>query len=293
MKNNLRSEFNQRQKMLKDSYEIYFYSDSHFQSVLPHRHDYYEFYFPASGSIEMEISGMRTPLSYRDVVVVPPETVHRAVTKSEEGSYSRYVFWISRPWYEKLFPQADQCDYVTRRAKDGKYITHFTENEYTVIHSKLLRLMEEDRSKQYGAEAFARVCISDLIMTISRIAYVHDHPDRSDERTDLFRSIMEYIEQNLSEDLSLDTVADTFYVSKYHIAHIFKSRLGLSMHQYITKKRLERCASAIASGRQINRVYEYFGFKDYSAFFRAFKKEYGISPKDYQNVYLRDPRIPR
>ena len=293
MKKELRSEFNKRQNMIEDSYEVYYYSDRHFQSVLPHTHDYYEFYFPAEGHIEMEIAGTRTPLSYRDVVIVPPRTVHRAVTESSEGSYSRYIFWISKRFFNELAKEIPETGYIVKLAEEGTYIFHFSEPEYMAVNAKLLRLIEENRSDLYAKNAFARLCISDLLLTLSRMAYEHDHPGMKNERDDLFRNIMEYIEHHLDEDLSLDTIAGIFFVSKGHIAHVFKDELGISLHRYIVRKRLERCAAAIASGKPIHEVFDNFGFKDYSAFFRAFKKEYGISPREYQNVYIRDPRLPK
>lgn len=291
MKKDLRSEFNRRQNMIEEDYEVYYYSDRHFQSVLPHTHDYYEFYFPAEGHIEMEISGTMTPLSYRNIVIVPPGTVHRAVTQSSERSYSRYVFWISRRFYNELVKEIPEIAYVMKNAEEGKYILHFSEAEYMTLRTRLVRLIEENRSDLYAKHAFAGLCISDLLLTISRMAFEHDHPEIRTDRDDLFRNIMDYIEHHLEEDLSLDMLAGIFFVSKGHISHVFKNEIGISLHQYILRKRLERCAAAIASGKPIRDVYDNFGFRDYSSFFRAFKKEYGISPRDYQNVYIRDPRL--
>ena len=84
----------------------------------------------------------------------------------------------------------------------------------------------------------------------------------------------------------MDTLAKKFFVSKYHIAHVFKENIGLSIHQYITKKRLDLCQEAISGGMSIKDAYHQYGFGDYSSFFRAFKKEYGISPKDYRDMQI-------
>ena len=105
----------------------------------------------------------------------------------------------------------------------------------------------------------------------------------------LFQNILSYVESNLEDPLSLEDIAGKFFVSKYYISHLFKDTLGISLHQYIIKKRLAECRDAIISGESISKTYERFGFRDYSSFFKAFKKEYGISPKEYQALYLHGP----
>ena len=74
------------------------------------------------------------------------------------------------------------------------------------------------------------------------------------------------------------------FLSKYYIAHLFQENTGLSVHQYITKKRLAACVEAMQSGQRINEIYGRLGFLNYSSFYRAFLKEYGCPP----SVYLEE-----
>ena len=55
----------------------------------------------------------------------------------------------------------------------------------------------------------------------------------------------------------------------------------------ILKKRMQASREAILGGENISQVYERFGFRDYSSFYRAFRREYGMSPKEYREERLR------
>lgn len=93
--------------------------------------------------------------------------------------------------------------------------------------------------------------------------------------------IINYIKENLQEDLSIDTLSSKFFINKYYLMHKFKSQTGYTLHKYIQQKRLAFSKSLIIKGYKITEIYLKCGFGDYSSFIRAFKKAYGISPKDY------------
>ena len=94
-------------------------------------------------------------------------------------------------------------------------------------------------------------------------------------------NIIHYINENLYSDLSLDSLAKIFYLSKYHLLREFKKHSGYTVHQYIHQKRLIMAKSLLKDGLTVTEVCNRCGFGDYSNFIRAFKKAFGAPPKTF------------
>ncbi len=277
--------------MLSSDYEVFYYSDKDFKTLKPHAHDYYECYLFLEGDITMEIflpggERLRHKMVPGDLMLVPPGISHHALIDDPEKTYRRFVFWISRDCCSDLTSESVDYMYLIQQAEAfHKYIFHLPPSEFHQVESRFLRLLEEISSDRYGCTAARHLCLCDLILTINRIIYDEDHKQTGSDELTLFQNILSYIDSNLEEPLPLDEIASQFFVSKYYVAHLFKDALGISLHQYIIKKRLAECRNAIIGGAGISKTYERFGFRDYSSFFKAFKKEYGMSPKEYQNLF--------
>lgn len=286
MKQNLQSTFNPRQYMLSRDFEIYYYNDINPNKVDYHTHDYYEFYFFLEGAVSIQIEQEIYPLRFGDIMLIPPGTAHRLVIHDRNVRYRRFVFWISLAYCESLGASSSDYTYLMRKATDDKiHIFHNDRISFNMIQTKIIRLLEEIHSERFGKKVQIPLCVNDLVLHVNRIIYEQDFPESRSGESSLYEKLLAYIEEHIDEELSLDELAETFYVSKYHIAHIFKENLGMSIHQYIMKKRLSLCSEALLSNESISGVYSSFGFGDYSSFYRAFKKEYGISPKEFQTEH--------
>ncbi len=288
MQKKLQSSFQKRQYMLSKDYEIYYYSDTKLYSVNTHTHDYYEFYFFLEGNVSIFIGGKEYALSAGDILLIPPGISHHAVVHDMERPYRRFVFWISEDYASQLMYQEKEYGYLMQYVvQNQEYIFHqdlVTSNE---VQSKVFRLLSEVHSQRFGKEAQIHVCIQDLLLFMNRKVYEQKHPVNNLEALTLYQNILLFIEEHLDEDLSLERLAKEYYVSKYYVSHLFKDNAGFSLHQYIMKKRLALCKDAILTNPGITDVYQQFGFSDYTSFYRAFKKEYGMSPKEYREVNTR------
>ena len=282
MKKNLKSAFNTRQYMVTKDFEVYFYDDTKLLNISDHTHDYYEYYAFLAGHVDLYIEDKAITLQPGDILLIPPHVKHRTVITETGTPYQRFVFWVSKEYAHHLLEQSSDYGYLMKEAEyQGYYLYHNDFIARNSIYSKFYELLEELKSDRFGRMAMIHLHVADLLLYLNRVAYEQTHIDKESSDSSLYEQLLSHIENHIDEDLSLDELANTFFVSKYHIAHVFKANLGISIHQYILKKRLSLCRASITSHKMIGEHYMLFGFKDYSSFYRAFKKEYGISPKDF------------
>ena len=284
----LRSEFNSRQYMLAQDFELYYYSDLHFSSVGRHSHPYTEVYLFCEGEVDMEIEGRRHALACGDVLVLPPGTVHRAIVRSGETAYRRFVFWLSESCCAAL--RAESPDYLyffDRAAQKREYLCPLDPLEFNSLRGMLFAILEEMHTDRFGRGARLALGIREVLLTLGRTVWQRDHPRSKKKTVSSFQTVTDYIAAHLEGDLSLDALSRELYLSKFHIAHLVQDNTGLSLHRYVTKKRLSACCEAIRGGESIGACCARLGFANYSSFYRAFLKEYGVSP----SAFLRE-RVP-
>lgn len=110
------------------------------------------------------------------------------------------------------------------------------------------------------------------------------------EKPDMLERVMAYIEANLSGRITLADTARHFYVSESTISQLFSKKMGVSFYRAVTQRRLISAKRLILEALPMETVAGRAGFSDYSTFYRAFKQEYGISPRQYRNLYLSPHR---
>lgn len=93
-----------------------------------------------------------------------------------------------------------------------------------------------------------------------------------------------FIENNLSEKLSLEIIAKKAFFSTFHFHRLFKIIVGETVHNFIHRKRIEKAASSLLHQKEktVTEVAELVGFGNISSFSKAFKKFYGISPNQFK-----------
>lgn len=272
--------FDPRQEMGKRDFELQYKRDSYLKDVELHHHDFFELYFLMSGDVTYIIESKIYHVMPGDILLISPKELHQLVIRPEMSSYERYVLWVD--------PQALQ-----RLGGDAELSRCFD----TAMGSNLISLHGEDRSRVqslmeamhreshqggFGSEKLMESLLVQLLVTVNRLALRQDTKPRDMPHSNVAVSrVIDYVNLHYGEALSLDMLAEKFFVSKYHLSHEFNRQVGTSIYRYIQKKRLLIARQLMAQGKRPNEVYSACGFGDYAGFYRAFKAEYGTGPREY------------
>ena len=144
--------------------------------------------------------------------------------------------------------------------------------------------LEATASQQgFANELYTEMLFVEFMILLNRALLDHEidelHPAVYDKK---ILPLLTYINENLLEDLSIDSLAAQFFLSKYHMMRKFKAETGCSIHQYITNKRLLRARSMLKSDLPLTKICFDCGFRDYSTFSRSFRELFHQTPKDYR-----------
>lgn len=276
--------FDPRQVMRREDFEVFHYRDPRPGFVEVHHHDFYEVYFLLGGNVSYWVDGRVIPMLPGDLLFINPMELHRPMPDEREPICERFVLWINKAYLEGLStPQLSLTGCFDTQRPDHSHRIRPTAAQRAMLTGLLGTLVQEHYSKEPGSEISAKGAFLQLIVELNRLAYRGEQLRETEELSQLVRSAMAYIGENISQSLSLEDIAGKLFVSKYHLSHAFSGEMGISLYRYIMLRRLLMARQLLAAGEPAGQVCRSCGFSDYTSFYRAFKSEYGISPRDFLN----------
>lgn len=281
--------FSTRQKMLDSDFEIYRYRDSYLSEVELHHHDFYEVYFFLSGSVTYIIESRKYQMKPGDVLLISPLELHQPVIQPGKEPYERVVLWVNRNFLKELSSEATDLT----ACFDLESPRHANLLRLDAVTARRLQdmadvLINERAARNFGWDLNSQALLVRIFVELNR--QLMEAPagfEVPEESGGTISEVLRYINENFNNEISLDSLSDHFFVSKYHLSREFKRSVGTSVYRYIIQKRLIMAKQKMLAGMSPTDVYCNCGFGDYANFYRAFRSEYGISPKEFCEESLR------
>ena len=277
------SSSNIKRGYLKEDFRFFHLKDKKDMEFELHYHDFNKIIVFISGNVSYLIEGKAYKLKPWDILFVSSNDLHKVIINNDEP-YERIIIWVNSRFLEmhnKNNSNLLTCFQLSSELKINLF--RMEEHNISLIKHTLFSLESATKDKEFGNIVLKNSLFIQLIVYLNRLfMYNTNHIEKNDIEYDKqIEEIINYIKENLQEDLCIHALSSKFFINKYYLMHKFKSQTGYTLHKYIQQKRLAFSKSLIIKGHKITELYIKCGFGDYSSFIRAFKKAYGISPKDY------------
>jgi AraC-like DNA-binding protein len=261
---------------------VYLFSENNITAVPAHWHFSVELTFMCRGQALYTINGRHLTLRQGDLILINSGDVHRCHINpaSCEGInimfpnnyFAQYVKGEA-PVLFKLNSQIADFDCLVRKCTDL----------YSVFTNR-----REDPYAQLRINSL--VCdISWLLLTCFQWSIFTPLSIVSEKYRKRCRDITDYIDLHFREQISMKTLTNTFYISKEHLARIFRKYMGTTFKKHLDKVRTYHAyRMLIGSDLAITQIAMECGFSDVRSFISAFRKIYSITPGKYRHEYYEE-----
>lgn len=245
--------------------------------------DAYEIFCIESGSAEYWIEDQYYKVHTGDILLVPAGVMLSATLKSKGCPFGQHSIWISRRFISFLKHQDESADFAFRKAGEKKsYLLRLPKEISEDLIPQFADVVKEHDGIWLNAEISSGALLSALIVKINRLVEEYADTALLQGESNRLSDVLAYIHDHCTEPLAVEQLADKFSYSASHLAHSFKKQMGTSLYHYVLLRRLRIGQTAMLDNVPVKEAYQRCGFGDYAGFYRAFLKEFGMSPQQYK-----------
>ena len=244
----------------------------------------YEVYYLLEGERCYFIGTKIYHLKQGSLVFVRRNVIHKTAL-SREAHHDRILLEISRSYLESVFAITGELT-LHDFFQDDCIILSLESEEQNFITELLLALGRELGTKNSGFRLLAKSLVAELFIYAKRMENKTNPAASSrtdDPRHRQIEQIACYIAENCCSPLSLNSIAEQFYMNKCYLSRIFKEITGFTVNGYLHARRIQKARSLlIQNSMNISEVAEAAGYENLTYFERVFKKHTGMSPLEYR-----------
>lgn len=264
---------------LHENYHLFHLTSSMQEPVDWHYHAFHKLCVYLGGdAARYGIEGRSYALEPGDLILVPQGCVHRP--EVEPGAaYDRMLLYLSPDFLRRSSTEEAMLETCFwQAAEEFRFVVRTGARNQTLL-APLRALERAQANPGFGQQMLEQAFVCQILIELARgmqqqalsfaIASVMDEK---------IAAILQYLACHLTEKLSIDDLAAQFYISKYHMMRRFRAQTGYTIHAYLTGKRLMLAREKISGGMPVMEAACQSGFGDYSAFSRAYRRQFGQTP---------------
>ena len=242
-----------------------------------HYHEFCKLLLLCSGAGGYMVEGQRYSLEPGDLVLVGKRCVHRP--EFPKGApYERIILYIDPEFLRSQ--SAPDWDLEALFSGEGGHVLRLEEHQRRHIFALAEALEREIAHENPGGAVLSRGLLLQLLVELGRARESRSVqlPQPTVPENSRVLDLLRYLEDHLAEDITIDALAQEFFISKYHMMRLFRREMGQSIHSYLLDRRLLRARELMGQGLGATESCFRSGFRSYSSFTRAWTKRFGSTP---------------
>ncbi len=217
-----------------------------------------------------------------ELLLVNSRVIHRLVPQGAEARFTYMQIDISA-YYDTLFPSKFPylSPFINRQGvkQTGRFKTNDTVGEM------FDRIEQEIREQTHAFIPYIRSCVFMLVSGMCRDGYLYDSADKTDKAVKKLLPVIEYVEENFHQKITLDDLSRHIRVDKYNLCKRFKAALGCTITDYINRRRLHHAEELLlTTGKTVTEIAADCGFNSVQYFNLVFKNAKNCSPRHYRHM---------
>lgn len=248
-----------------------------------HFHDSYEFYYLLSGTRQFFINDATYLVKAGSIAMIQPQILHKTMDTGEQHSGILVNFKPS-------FLPFDNLEEIFRYTFEAIHIVPLSYTLQNRLDDLYNTIIKEAHTQAIGCEAHIQSLFLQILIEVAR--YIQVLPENNHAHASVNEKINEitnYIKTNYFSAITLESLSDHFYISRYYLSHIFKKATGFTIFEYIHSIRIVEAQKLLReTDKKVIEIAELVGFNNMSNFGKVFKTITKQSPLSYRKCYEND-----
>ena len=250
--------------------------------ITNHHHDAFEIYYLLEGERLYFIKDRTYHVKKGDLILIDVNELH----KTMDASLPQHERILVN--FKKDFLPADSEATQSRLLKCFHQTTNLLRlnlGEQNVVQSLLLKMVAEDRHARPDSAFYIKLVLAELLIVVNRIS--EQKPAGGFEFLNTIHKkiseIVTFINHNYPQNLTLHSLAERFFISKYYLSRTFKEVTGFTLIEYLNSVRIREAQSLLKNtALNVTLIAEKVGYESLTHFGRVFKASTGLSPLKYR-----------
>lgn len=250
-----------------------------------HLHNSFEIYLFMQGEVNCFVEQSMYHLEKGTLLMFNNQEIHRSVNLSSK-TYERIIINFHPQIVEKFTTEHTNllsCFLDRKKGQNNALLLSKKQLDiYLVLAAKLI---DTTNSTEYGNDVLAITYLVQILIFLNKIYKQDEILLEQYPLSEKLQDVLGFIDEHLTEDLSLDRIGSYFSVDKSYLGRLFKKETGSTIYNLILLKRISLAKQLLAEGRNVSEACSLSGFNDYSNFIRTFKQITGYSPTKYNKIH--------